>query len=444
MAKKVSVIKNAASFSPATPVQVSGYYRSGNSKLLGDFSKAMAKRKQTKNPKTVKNSFEYSPATPIAVTKHFRSGGEHYLTARQRAILSGQQPLFAGADDTDRDFLRARGKLKNPAQPTQTNLQAAYRDGATKANLKKALRAGGMELTKVETMLSKLKPQAAKNPQNSMNNTSRNKTNPAKKSPTISPQVRQIAKSLNITITKNGNRFEYKTKDGKVHASMQKATDAAKRLLTQTQNPFGFGIREGVAKKLAKSKLKSLGTARDKAKRVFDEAQKRYDSVAQMANPNRKPTRKNGMVGDIYEEFQGRPVTGEYEAVAPNGTPDELAELGTLAWLEIVDSIGQYLTINFDTPNNQAPILCADVRGNLHIVGGTYRMTDNAGETFGSITRIAYIAHKDHIENGKEFEFVHEFSEESGGELPKLKIDKDGLFKVSGGVYKLGSPGIID
>lgn len=443
MAKKVSVRKNAASFSPATPVQVSGYYRSGNSKLLGDFSKAMAKRKQTTNPKTVKNSFEYSPATPIAVTKHFRSGGENYLTARQRAILSGQQALFAGADDTDRDFLRARGKLKNPSHPTQANLQAAYNAGANKSNLKKALRAGGMELKQVETMLSKLKPQAAKNPQNSMNKTSQNKTNSAKKSPTISPQVRQIAKSLNITITKNGNRYDYTTKDKKVYQSFQKSVEAAKRLLTQTQNPFGFGIREAVAKKLAKSKLKGLGTARDKAKRVYDEAQKRYDSVAQMANPNRTKRRNNG-VDALYEEFQGRPVAGAYEAVAPNGTPDELAELGQLAWLEIVDSIGQYLTINFDTPNNKAPILCADVRGNLHVVGGTYRMTDNAGETFGSITRIAYIAHKDHIEDGKEFEFVHEFSEESGGELPKLKIDKDGLFKISGGVYKIGGPGIID
>jgi hypothetical protein len=390
-----------------------------------------------------KNSFEYSPATPISVTKHFRSGGENYLTARQRAILSGQQALFAGADDTDRDFLRARGKLKNPAQPTQTNLQAAYRDGATKANLKKALRAGGMELTKVETMLSKLKPQAAKNPQNSMNNTSQNKTNPAKKSPTISPQIRQIAKSLNITITKNGNRFEYKTKDGKVHASMQKATDAAKRLLTQTQNPFGFGIREAVAKKLAKSKLKSLGTARDKAKRVFDEAQKRYDSVAQMANPNRKPKRKNGGVDDVYEMFQGRPVAGEYEAVAPNGTPDNLAELGALSWFELTDATATYL-LEFNTPNNRAPNLCADARGNLHVVDGTYRMPEHAGETLGSINKIAYIDHKDHIENGQEFEFIHEFSEESGGELPKLKIDKDGLFKIVGGVYRLGSPGIID
>jgi hypothetical protein len=159
-------------------------------------------------------------------------------------------------------------------------------------------------------------------------------------------------------------------------------------------------------------------------------------------NSRRNPRRNH--VNEVFEMFQGRPVTGEFDAIAPDGTPDELAELGRLIWLELRTPTDEYITIDFDTPNNQSPTLCADVRGNLHIVGGTYRMVEAANSTLGSINRIAYETHKTHIGDGKTYEFVHEFSEESGGEQPKLQVDNDGLFKIFGGVYTLSSAGIVD
>lgn len=271
--------------------------------------------------------------------------------------------------------------------------------------------------------------------------------NPTKtgKLQTVNPAIRQAAKSLGITVKKTGNKYEYLTKDGKKFASFPKAVEAAKRDIAARQNqknPFGFSLRTAAAKALAKSKLKGLQAARDKAKAAYEKAERAYSEVAQMVNPARK--RRNAEVEEVFELFQGRESTGEFEAVAPTGTPNELAELGRLVWLEIRTPTGEFFTVDFNTPNNQSPTLCADTRGNLHIVGGTYRMADEANSTLGTINRIAYETHKDHIGDGQVYEFVHEFSEDSGGEQPKLKIDKDGLFKITGGVYTLSQAGIED
>jgi hypothetical protein len=334
--------------------------------------------------------------------------------------------------------LRASGKLKNP---TQANLQDAYNAGATKAELKKALRAGGLQLKKVEEMLGKIKPLSIRNPQMTMKQTTTKKPKP------IAPQTRQIAKMLGISITRNGMRYEYKTADGKTYNSLLKALANARHGLKQAVNPFGFDVRKTIAKRALQSKLRGLQTSRDKAKAIFDKAEKEFiaaQTAAQALNPRRGGLQHNPEVDDVYEMFQGRGVTNQFETVAPAGTPDDLAQLGKLCWLEICTAAGEYLTLDFETPNNQAPLLTADVRGNLHIVGGTYRMPESAGETLGFVNRIAYETAKTHIGDGQTFEYIHEFAEESGGDQPKLKIDKDGLFKLSGGVYQLQSAGIVD
>ena len=49
------------------------------------------KKKATKR----RNAAEYSPETPIEVTRHYRSGGPGYETRRQRVIRLGQRDLFA-------------------------------------------------------------------------------------------------------------------------------------------------------------------------------------------------------------------------------------------------------------------------------------------------------------------------------------------------------------
>jgi predicted RNA binding protein YcfA (HicA-like mRNA interferase family) len=277
------------------------------------------------------------------------------------------------------------------------------------------------------------------------------KTNPVPavaKTVSLSPAARTACKAFRIAIKKTGNKFEYKTSDGKIYLSFQKAVEAAKRLISrpaQATNGIFSKVKTAAAKRLMSSQLKGIAKQRDKAKKAFADLDKKYNqasSVAQMTNGKRR--RKNSEVDGVYEMFQGRSSTDEFEAVAPNGTPDELAELGMLCWVEIADFNGDYSTLSFETPNNQAPVLCADTRGNLHIVGGTYRMPEQANATLGNINRIAYETHKDHIGDGKVYEFVHEFSEVTGGDQPNLKIDKDGLFKIVGGVYTLTSAGIED
>lgn len=52
-------------------------------------------------PSKKRNAAEYSPATPIAVTKHFRSGGPGYATAREKIIRAGQRDLFAQEASAD-------------------------------------------------------------------------------------------------------------------------------------------------------------------------------------------------------------------------------------------------------------------------------------------------------------------------------------------------------
>ncbi|MCX7997347.1 MAG: hypothetical protein RML33_11175 [Acidobacteriota bacterium] len=300
----------------------------------------------------IKNASEWSPETPIEVRRHYRRGPEGYLTPRQRAILAGQQMLFEGADETDRDFLRSKGLLKNPELK---NLQKLYDEGASKADLRKALRATGLSVEETEAMLSKLKPRKREN----------------------------------------------------------------------------FSVRAALAKALAKSKLKSLERARDKAKEKYERAQKAYEEVAKMVNPD---------VKKVYEIFQGRESSGYIEVTGPVGTPDEVAKLGDLAWIEVVNEKG-IIKINFDTPNNEMPLLVADKDGNLHVVGGTYRMKELSGQVLGEVHKIAYITAKSHVGNGETYEYIHEFGEE-GGRKPFLYITEEGLFKIIGGDYRISSAGI--
>lgn len=61
----------------------------------------------------------------------------------------------------------------------------------------------------------------------------------------------------------------------------------------------------------------------------------------------------------------------------------------------------------------------------------------------GEASEIGYIAAKDHIGNGKTFNYVHEFGEESG-KRPMLAADAEGNLHIIGGNYVLEDRGIVD
>jgi len=154
------------------------------------------------------------------------------------------------------------------------------------------------------------------------------------------------------------------------------------------------------------------------------------------------PPRRHNSAEDVHEMFLGRPVEFEYEVEAPTNTPTDLAKLGVLTRLVILDKDDPrtMIELTFDDVAQMAPDLCADGRGNLHVVGGTYRIEPKG--VWGEIEKIGYLAAKDHLD-GKEYEWIHTFGEE-GGTRPRFKADDEGFIHFVGGDYTLEAAGIRD
>lgn len=154
-----------------------------------------------------------------------------------------------------------------------------------------------------------------------------------------------------------------------------------------------------------------------------------------------KQTRRNYSTGDAYESFNGREPSEFLTVDAPTGTPAHTYSLGLLQWLEIIDYADNKLLIKFDNPELETPHLAADTNQNLHIVGGGYKI-EPRGETIGHINRICYEARKNHIGDGKTFDYVHTFSEETHEEQPTLRIDSNFGLHIDGGHYEITPLGI--
>lgn len=154
------------------------------------------------------------------------------------------------------------------------------------------------------------------------------------------------------------------------------------------------------------------------------------------------PPRRRNSAEDVHKMFLGREVEFEYEVEAPKNTPTDLAKLGVLTRLVIIDKDDPrtLIELTFDDVAQMAPDLCADGRGNLHVVGGTYRIEPKG--VWGEIEKIGYLAAKDHLD-GKEYEWIHTFGEE-GGTRPRFKADDEGFIHIVGGDYTLEAAGIRD
>jgi hypothetical protein len=149
-------------------------------------------------------------------------------------------------------------------------------------------------------------------------------------------------------------------------------------------------------------------------------------------------------IAAMHETFLGRPTKGHFEITAPQGTPKDVAVLGSLVCLKTEDE-------DFEFDKGEA-YLGADGRGNLYVLGDTAPVETNTN--FGHIEEIRYEAKKDHLNpfhwrrrksrrNSSNVEYFHYFGEEDGV-MPKLKSDGDGLLHISGGNYTVEAEGIIN
>ena len=162
-------------------------------------------------------------------------------------------------------------------------------------------------------------------------------------------------------------------------------------------------------------------------RRAFDVVETRH---AKRGNPGKgkEKTRR------LYETFSGKRARRENSVTAPTGTPANVAKLGTLRLIETADGR------KWKFRGAGAPILAADHRHKLHVVGGSYRMNPTGAEC-GEIVRVEYETDKPHLGQTTPAIYFHELGEETG-ERPTLRIDGDGLMHIDGGAYSIEADGI--
>lgn len=150
-----------------------------------------------------------------------------------------------------------------------------------------------------------------------------------------------------------------------------------------------------------------------------------------LVNPGGQARRK---AVKLYETFSGKKAKRQNTVSAPDGTPAHVAKLGTLRLIQTSDG----RTWKFNGPG--APILAADHRQKMHVVGGKYRANPPGCEC-GEIVRIEYETDKPHLGQPTTAIYYHELGEETG-ERPVLTIDDEGHMHIEGGAYSIEADGI--
>ena len=166
-------------------------------------------------------------------------------------------------------------------------------------------------------------------------------------------------------------------------------------------------------------------------KRSGSEPLEDWPLSSSLVNPDGKGKQKTRR---LYEKFSGKQARRENSVTAPTGTPANVAKLGTLRMIETADGR------KWKFRGAGAPILAADHRHKLHVVGGAYRMNPTGAEC-GEIVRVEYETDKPHLGQTTPAIYFHELGEETG-ERPTLRIDGDGLMHIDGGAYTIEADGI--
>jgi hypothetical protein len=166
--------------------------------------------------------------------------------------------------------------------------------------------------------------------------------------------------------------------------------------------------------------------------------------------PERRATSRNPRAGratvskgirTMHKTFQGRDVSRVNTVVTSKHTPDQTFKLGGLSFIKVKEKAPYRF-------NPNKAFLAGDSRRNLHIAGVRFTRpvqlrNPNDFLEVGPIEQVGYVDHKNHIGDGKTFEYVHTMGED-GGELPTLYIDFEGYPVIGGGSYDIQDVGIVN
>jgi hypothetical protein len=159
--------------------------------------------------------------------------------------------------------------------------------------------------------------------------------------------------------------------------------------------------------------------------------------------------RKNSSAAALAEEFHGRPVRKVREYVEVTEEPTELADLGTLVELQILE--GKHVRpLEF---RRGVRVAATPDGGQLYFVGGDqeldlvalgldkYLPKDHL--TIGPVLKIAYHTSKA-FHNFEPSVYEHRFGED-GGTLPLLHYDvRNRRLYLTGGSYQVKPEGIVN
>lgn len=347
--------------------------------------------------RSLPNAPERDADHPIEVTRHYRAGGPGYLSAWQRAAAIGQNELFSTGIKLSSRAAEMRGKRKNPGVT-----KAAYRSGlkeATAAQLGKLARIGlrtGHTVTEIKADLKATGRFTAE----------------------------QIARG--IEQAREAEKRQNPRRGSRRYLGSTALTASARAL----ESPRALLLRD----------LIEAGEASPREYNEYNRLMSRFTTRAFNAVDTRQQARRNPgsktkrETTELYERFSGKRAKKANSVSAPTGTPANVAKLGTLRLIETAD--GRKWKFN----GAGAPILAADHRHKLHVVGGRYR-ANPAGAECGEIVRVEYETDKPHLGQPTPAIYFHELGEETG-ERPTLRIDDEGLLHIDGGAYHIEADGI--
>jgi hypothetical protein len=181
------------------------------------------------------------------------------------------------------------------------------------------------------------------------------------------------------------------------------------------------------------------------------EIKKKYSPKAQAkkrANPKRR--RNQAGAAELYESFHQRPHNREIDYEIEERYHSQLAELGWLVELRILDAASEWETpLKFSRSNGSRVQVTATADGsNIYFVGGdqsvpTEGLSGKDYVTLGECTSITYHTVKG-FHDFAPTDYEHDFGEETG-ELPTLNYDRlnKRLFLI-GGDFFVKPEGIVN
>lgn len=230
-----------------------------------------------------------------------------------------------------------------------------------------------------------------------------------------------------------------------IAAGMQALDYLGGKVRGKKRNPTPNDYRR-IAQHAMTEHLKALqkhgrGSAEEKAAGEIWRAASR--KAARVTKPeNTKKLRRmrrshNPSVTALSETFQGQADGTIDELWASDYAPKNIARAGKLVFLKVGNR-------SLRLPGAMVGIA---PNGKLWITGNQSLFQTKAkpgeGLDMGEVSQICYETAKQHIGDGKTFEYVHEFGED-GGKRPHLIIDHEGMPILRGGDYQIKAEGIVN